>query len=138
MKTSEWTAALRSGDYEQCQDVLNDGGGFCCLGVLCEIAGLEKQPSKTFGEAAVSYVFPTEGTPRIDDSSIPLSHQQTIVEDLDLRLEVPGMIYAGEDREEGITFEAGSLHNRLMMMNDECLSFKTIADYIDEVANGQR
>lgn len=33
-----WVAALRSGDYPQARSKLNDGTGFCCLGVLCEIA----------------------------------------------------------------------------------------------------
>lgn len=35
---AKWVAALRSGEYGQCTSVLNDGtGGFCCLGVLCDI-----------------------------------------------------------------------------------------------------
>ena len=33
-----WTAALRSGKYEQAQEQLCDGHGFCCLGVLCDLA----------------------------------------------------------------------------------------------------
>lgn len=32
-----WVKALRSGKYEQSKYVLNDGKGFCCLGVLCEV-----------------------------------------------------------------------------------------------------
>ena len=32
-----WVAALRSGDYEQAQGVLKRDGGFCCLGVLCDL-----------------------------------------------------------------------------------------------------
>lgn len=37
---SEWLAALRSGKYKQATGVLHDpaSGGYCCLGVLCEIA----------------------------------------------------------------------------------------------------
>lgn len=31
-----WLAALRSGQYEQCQGALGRGGRYCCLGVLCE------------------------------------------------------------------------------------------------------
>lgn len=41
---AQWVAALRSGEYEQGKGVLreidNDGtlGGYCCLGVLCDLA----------------------------------------------------------------------------------------------------
>lgn len=36
---ARWVAALRSGEYKQGdRRVLNDGqGGFCCLGVLCDL-----------------------------------------------------------------------------------------------------
>lgn len=40
-----WVAALRSGDYTQCQGALrrnNGDSGYCCLGVLADIA--VKQP----------------------------------------------------------------------------------------------
>jgi hypothetical protein len=33
-----WTDALRSGSYGQTQNWLRDSTGYCCLGVLCEIA----------------------------------------------------------------------------------------------------
>jgi hypothetical protein len=32
-----WIAALRSGKYEQAQDKLQDGDGFCCLGVCAKV-----------------------------------------------------------------------------------------------------
>lgn len=37
---AEWLAALRSGAYKQAQARLFDPetGGYCCLGVLCDIA----------------------------------------------------------------------------------------------------
>jgi hypothetical protein len=36
----QWCAALRSGDYPQGQGQLHaEGGGYCCLGVLGELAG---------------------------------------------------------------------------------------------------
>lgn len=34
---TRWTAALRSGHYQQTTHVLHNRGGFCCLGVLCDI-----------------------------------------------------------------------------------------------------
>jgi len=33
-----WVDALRSGDYNQTTGVLHDGFGYCCLGVLCDLA----------------------------------------------------------------------------------------------------
>lgn len=36
-----WIAALRSGKYEQGRQYLNNERGFCCLGVLADIAGAD-------------------------------------------------------------------------------------------------
>lgn len=39
----KWVAALRSGEYQQTQSELKDlRGGFCCLGVLCDLYLNEK------------------------------------------------------------------------------------------------
>jgi len=42
MNTSEarklWAEALESGEYEQTTEWLQGDGGFCCLGVACEVA----------------------------------------------------------------------------------------------------
>lgn len=39
---ARWVAALRSGDYEQTRRKLADGqGGYCCLGVLCNLHAQE-------------------------------------------------------------------------------------------------
>lgn len=35
---AQWTAALRSGEYEQGREYLSSDGKFCCLGVLCDLA----------------------------------------------------------------------------------------------------
>ena len=39
---SKWTEALRSGEYKQGEHFLYDdtNNSYCCLGVLCDIAGL--------------------------------------------------------------------------------------------------
>lgn len=36
-----WVAALRSGEYQQGMGQLKTKGGFCCLGVLCDLAAKE-------------------------------------------------------------------------------------------------
>ena len=33
----KWIAALRSGEYQQTEGKLCGAGGFCCLGVLCDL-----------------------------------------------------------------------------------------------------
>jgi hypothetical protein len=36
-----WLKALRSGRYEQGRSYINSQGRFCCLGVLCDVAGIQ-------------------------------------------------------------------------------------------------
>lgn len=38
---AKWVEALRSGKYKQSQSVLRGASGFCCLGVLCDLAASE-------------------------------------------------------------------------------------------------
>lgn len=41
---TKWVSALRSGKYKQGKGVLHDAdsSSFCCLGVLCEVMGVEQ------------------------------------------------------------------------------------------------
>jgi hypothetical protein len=45
-----WVAALRSGEYKQCQGVISrhreDGDQYCAYGVLVKIVGMENQSTK--------------------------------------------------------------------------------------------
>ena len=36
---AKWLKALRSGDYKQTTGALYADGGYCCLGVLCDVLG---------------------------------------------------------------------------------------------------
>jgi hypothetical protein len=52
---AKWTAALRSGEYEQATRTLQtkSGGAFCCLGVLNDILGAQQDysvPDKLLGD----------------------------------------------------------------------------------------
>src|SRR3954466_11512237 len=38
---TKWVEALRSGEYNQCRGNLKSPDGFCCLGVLAQISGLQ-------------------------------------------------------------------------------------------------
>ena len=51
----QWIEALRSGKYQQTVECLRDADGYCCLGVLADIQGVEwiweqgkETPSDTF------------------------------------------------------------------------------------------
>lgn len=130
MKVADWTAALRSGKYEQGQGVLCDGSAFCCLGVLAEEAGFKKVAHEE--EAYMEYLFPTDEDAgdsfQRSETRIPRNLQRTILEDLNLRIKMPPT----ED------FDRDELHGRLMSMNDSGSTFAEIADYIDEVANANQ
>lgn len=39
---ASWVAALRSGQFEQGKSALQVGNKYCCLGVLCRIAGVPR------------------------------------------------------------------------------------------------
>lgn len=38
---AKWVKALRGGEYRQSKFALKDSQGYCCLGVLAEVAGIE-------------------------------------------------------------------------------------------------
>jgi len=56
---ARWVAALRSGEYKKTTGKLRAKGGFCCLGVLCnlhaqdhpEIAAKQKKKGEYMGQA---------------------------------------------------------------------------------------
>lgn len=62
----QWLAALRSGDFKQAQHYLQraDIGGFCCLGVACELYSMlegeghwEVAPKKLFEKPSKEFVL---------------------------------------------------------------------------------
>lgn len=49
---SNWLKALRSGKFKQGVGFLKDAmGGYCCLGILCEVAGLKPTIEAVHGKA---------------------------------------------------------------------------------------
>jgi len=44
---AKWVEALRSGEYQQCVGTLHDGVGYCCMGVLLEVAGMNRDHPHT-------------------------------------------------------------------------------------------
>jgi hypothetical protein len=51
----KWIDALCSGDYPQTQSELCNSGGYCCLGVLCDIVDNTKW--STSDDQVISYDF---------------------------------------------------------------------------------
>ena len=65
----KWVKALRSGKYEQTQSYLYYDGAFCCLGVLCEVAGLERDEYDAYAGKRMS-------APREAMRFVGLSHDE--------------------------------------------------------------
>jgi hypothetical protein len=66
---ANWCKALRSGEYVQGQGTLrNDAGQYCCLGVLCVVAGLELDPSGNSPVGSKDSYQPIE--PLVGDASL--------------------------------------------------------------------
>lgn len=118
-----WTDALRSGVYTQTQNHLRDAKGFCCLGVLCDIA--KDQIGAQWGE-----MHPT-GCDFIYGDGIEAGCLPPVVQE-----------WAGlSDRNPGVnigTTGSGSgphaVESRasLANLNDSGMSFREIADIIEK------
>jgi hypothetical protein len=118
---ARWTAALRSGEYPQTTGALNRArayeeapAGFCCLGVLCELAaedGVVKH--RTYSEILTGYT--ADGMDYIETSILPDAVREWAGLDSRYGLEI--------DREKDVT---------LTTLNDDGKSFAQIADLIEE------
>lgn len=112
---AKWLTALRSGKYQQGQNFLQRDDKFCCLGVLCEVMGLEA--TKSFeniyeygSNGSMSYLFPVDDEhPERSCKSIPIAYANKI----------------------GLH---GALKRDLIRMNDHGRSFSEIADKIEREA----
>jgi len=127
---SKWLAALRSGEYEQARGSLHRimhtadfkdkiDCGFCCLGVLCDIAAREDVCWWLDGEAVT--VDPM-GKTLFDNEVLPRKVAEWAGLD-DLNPVVPFDVDDDEDRER----------KRLSELNDEYrFDFERIANIIEE------
>jgi hypothetical protein len=87
---ARWTAALRSGEYPQGTNYLRSEDGFCCLGVLCDLAvkdGIITEAGPGFGSVYWEYADSAdeallpwavqewaglhESNPHVDPASLP-------------------------------------------------------------------
>jgi hypothetical protein len=125
-----WVAALRSGEYAQCQDLLNDGKGFCCLGVACDVAakiGVVEGGWMATGPAGDSYFIMSGESRSANERSqkymIPVAMMEVVAEDYSYGNEF--RVKTGYDGELEEFTSLTDLNDRLGM------SFEQIADYIE-------
>ena len=66
---SDWIEALRSGEFEQAKDNLRGAcGGFCCLGVLCEI---HPEATSWQGEVSGAHYYTCDNEDSVSDCDLP-------------------------------------------------------------------
>lgn len=114
----KWVAALRSGKYPQTKHFLNNGVGYCCLGVACELAiedgvDIHKAESEYNGTKVIVY----------GDSAKTLSNP--VLNWLGLRTRAGGYNFVDQIDEESL---AGH--------NDAGKSFAEIANIIESEPEG--
>jgi hypothetical protein len=134
-----WLNGLRSGEFEQCRGKLSDGTGYCCLGVLSELASregvCEKEVSEeTFMVRNGSHAVPmTETTVRYDGDINYLPYEVTrwAFEDADEYL-MPIEHYIKEN--PSVLASNGDMATKttLSQLNDQGFTFEQIADIIEE------
>lgn len=122
---NDWIAALRSGKYHQAHGTLRDNnGGYCCLGVLCNVAGLEE--IEHYGDddevIDVEFVYQTTDTVSIGTECLPTAFA------MDLGIEEAGNqigVDPNSSKDEGRKLA-------LAYMNDHGKTFAEIADILEQ------
>jgi hypothetical protein len=117
----QWTAALRSGEYEQGTGALNKDGKYCCLGVLCDLFD-RANPGELEVTERSSGAIAYNG-----DSSLPSA---TVLNWAGLTDEYGSVMMSEQDR------DGYSIEIHLTELNDgtssmRSLTFNEIADVID-------
>jgi hypothetical protein len=78
---AKWLGALRSGKYRQTRNAVRDEQGFCCLGVLCDVAGAEWKSNDSGFYVAYRDDSSVTGTPETLDDEIGLlaEHREAVM-----------------------------------------------------------
>lgn len=122
----KWVAALRSGDYKQGRGRLQNEDGFCCLGVLCDVAAKEEPLTYKWEKHGGNNPIMLTPTGSYGITEIPkhLSHELGLVNSGGNAITDPTVDYITKD---------GILRNTyLSALNDEYrLSFNELADLIE-------
>lgn len=117
---SRWVSKLTSGEYSQTTGTLNAGDGYCCLGVLCEIAVEDGIVIKTVGSSGRAVY-----TSKVNQSDVSADI-----------LPYDVVAWAGlNDTNPDVTyFDSNGLQldDNLAELNDNGMKFEEIAKLIDE------
>lgn len=77
---AKWTAALRSGEYEQGTGTLRDANDrYCCLGVLCDVAGMNWSAMQEEGVYMVEGCYDYPPAELIESVKLTDDRVQTLV-----------------------------------------------------------
>ena len=108
----KWVKALRSGAWKQARGRLRDGDAYCCLGVLCKVAGIPISDSGFFDgvASAEEYGGVFDGAESAEDDDSVLYGYEPI-------WKIIGNADAARDFSEA---------------NDKGVSFDQLADMIEE------
>jgi hypothetical protein len=130
---SRWITALRSGDYEQTHRRLADRDGYCCLGVLCEIAVQDQVVFSSTGPSGIKVY-----TSKLNSLDIEEAIPPTAVKDwAGLPDQNPIFLFQA-DRLPAGTYDStyvtdGKVSVSLSALNDSFgFTFDMIADVIEE------
>lgn len=124
----DWLAALRSGKYKQSGGWLKSPDGYCCLGVLCEIAGYK---SSQIGGTCLFHDKPQEPAMYgvyLPQSAVKLARFYGSLGKFHKQVKFPKLVY-GENA--GHTSLASMNDARMIGTNLRPFTFKEIADYIE-------
>lgn len=127
-RAMELVAALRSGKYQQTTGKLRGEGGFCCLGVACDISGVAKWESGDSDDDLRFYLNNDTDLPPLVREHFGFSSPGGHI------LGEPATLYP-RDWDESVYGEAPleeyNKYESLIDMNDEGRSFLEIADFIE-------
>jgi hypothetical protein len=117
---SKWLKALRSGEYRQTTSCLRRGDGFCCLGVLTDLAIKEGvlPDWKMYDPFATPDIFYVEDV----DAHMVMDQQDAV-------LPATVMEWANLSSRDGTTGLDGT---SLAQLNDSGASFDELAEIIEE------
>lgn len=119
---NKWIAALRSGKYKQAEEVLRDSnGGFCCLGVLCDLHSKENQSAEHVWFDN-NYFDEDANLPNEVAQWAGLKTVDEVYEDSGKHGTLPELI------DDGV----GGKAKHLAALNDRGMSFDKIADVIEK------
>jgi hypothetical protein len=122
-----WLEALRTGGFQQCSGKLSDGVGYCCLGVLSELAHREGVLTRevqtiTYNRRTETFVYYGAHADRTD---LPCEVADWAFEEFDATV-----VYWENPRVRDPRL--GVKVTSLADLNDEGFTFEEIADVIEE------